>query len=181
MDRASSVTVRRATLSDLDAVRRLDRELIRHDRRFDATLIPDWTDSAAAHQWLRERITGRDGIVLIAQEGPSAVGYLVGGRCEAEEYRRTAPMAEVECMFVAPSQRGRGIGERMMRQFLRWCADRGIGRLRVVACAESEGAIAFYRRMGFKPYDLVLERPLRRSRRSPHLSPERGRRDRNRE
>lgn len=156
---ASPVTVRCAFLSDLDEVLRLDQELIRHDLRFDPTLDPDWTFGEEGMAWFRQRIAGPDGIVVVAvSKTDGIVGYLAGGRCEAESYRRVAPMAEVDCMFLTETYRGRGIGEKMMERFLEWCRENGIGRARVVACAGNAGAANFYRRMGFEPYDLVLER-----------------------
>jgi GNAT superfamily N-acetyltransferase len=160
VDDQRPVTVRCAFLTDLDAVLRLDQELIRHDLRFDPTLEPDWSFSEEGVAWFRDRIAGPDGIVVVADGGDGLVGYLAGGRCEAESYRHTAPMAEVDCMFLLEAYRGRGIGEKMMERFREWCAENGVGRIRVVACAGSRGAVSFYERMGFEPYDLVLERTL---------------------
>lgn len=160
MDRNTNTTiVRRARPSDLDEVLRLDQELIRHDLRFDPTLDPGWTYGEEGMAWFRDRIAGPDGMVVVAvAEGGGLVGYLAGGRCEAESYRRVGPMAEVDCMFLAEPYRGCGIGERMMERFLEWCRENGVARVRVVACAGSAGAVNFYRRMRFEPYDLVLER-----------------------
>lgn len=154
------VTIRCAFNSDLDAVLQLDQELIRHDLRYDPTLDPNWSFSEEGLSFFRNRIAGEDGIVVVAVSGGEIVGYLCGGRCEPESYRRTGPMAEVDCMFLREEFRGRGVGEKMMGRFLEWCRENGIARVRVVACADSAGAVGFYRRMGFQPYDLVLERPV---------------------
>ena len=154
------VTIRCAFNTDLEAVLQLDQELIRHDLRFDPTLDPDWSFSEEGMAWFRERIAGKDGIVVVAVCEGDLVGYLCGGRCEAESYRRTRPMGEVDCMFLREEFRGRGVGEKMIERFREWCAENGIGRIRVVACAGSAHAIRFYRRMGFEPYDLVLERTV---------------------
>mgnify|MGYP001321860143 CR=1 FL=1 len=154
------VTIRCAFNSDLEAVLQLDQELIRHDLHFDPTLDPNWSFSEEGMAWFRERISGRDGIVIVAVCEGELVGYLCGGRCEAESFRRTRPMAEVDCMYLREAFRGRGVGEKMMERFREWCSENGVGRIRVVACAGSAGAIRFYRRMGFEPYDLVLERPV---------------------
>jgi ribosomal protein S18 acetylase RimI-like enzyme len=154
------VTIRRATLGDLEDVLKMERTLVRHDRQFDATLDPGWPDREEGRAWFRERIAGRDGVVLIARDGGKTIGYLVGGRCAVESYRHAPPMAEVDCLCVAASRRGGGLGSRLMRRFLKGCARRGIGRVRVVVCAENAGAIRFYRHMGFAPYDVVLERTL---------------------
>lgn len=158
--RRPPVTIRCAFHSDLDAVLQLDQELIRHDLRYDPTLDPDWSFSEEGLAFFRNRIAGEDGIVVVAVSAGEVVGYLCGGRCEAESYRRTGPMAEVDCMFLREEFRGRGVGEKMMERFLEWCRENGIVRVRVVACAESAGAVGFYRRMGFAPYDLVMERPV---------------------
>ena len=152
--------IRKARVEDLPHILRLERALVRHDQQFDPTLDPRWSSRVAGHAFFRDRIRGPDGAVWVAEEDGRLVGYLAGGRCEAEDYRRVPPMAEVDCMFVLRSRRGRGIGERLLRRFLSWCADREVGRVRVVACAGNDQAIAFYRRMGFVPYDLVLERDL---------------------
>jgi len=164
-DQRLPLRIRKAREEDVPGILRLDRALIRHDRRFDPTLDPRWSSRPAGRAFFRDRIRGADGAVWVAEVDGKLVGYLAGGCCEAEDYRRVPPMAEVDCMFVQKHYRGYGIGERLLRRFLACCARCGVGRVRVVACVGNSGAIAFYRRLGFEPYDLVLERELSAARR----------------
>lgn len=60
------------------------------------------------------------------------------------------PPAELLAMAVVEQVRGRGVGERLGRALLGWWADESIDQARVVVGAENEGAIAFYRRLGFE-------------------------------
>ena len=53
-------------------------------------------------------------------------------------------------IYVRQECRGEGIGRTIMAFAEDWCAARGAGRLYLTVNRHNRGAIAFYRRMGFR-------------------------------
>lgn len=153
----SDITIRHATIDDLDIMMRLDSLLFRYDAQYDDTLDFGWTFSEEGTQFFTDRATGAEGVAFVAEHDHHVIGYLCGSIVEAYSYRRIKRIAELECMFVQPSTRGKGAGSALVNQFLDWVREQDIHDVRIEASAENDTAISFYKRMGFTPYNLVLE------------------------
>lgn len=68
---------------------------------------------------------------------------------------RTPDQPEDECvlvgMWVDPSARGRGVGERLVQSVADDARARGLARIRLEVAHENGAAVALYERMGFVP------------------------------
>jgi len=107
------VRIRRAGLADIDTVVSLGMEVIRFDAHFGAVIERPWTADALRREavgrlagplawtWLAER----DGmpIGLLHAQRPDSAGWIA-------PMARPVPAAYLELMFVAPGERGRGVG-----------------------------------------------------------------------
>lgn len=153
----SDILIRPATIDDLEMILRLDRLLFQYDAQYDDTLDFEWTRSEEGIGFFTDRITGHEGVAFIAEYDVHVIGYLCGAITEAHSYRRIKRIAELECMFVQPSTRGKGAGSGLVTRFLDWVREQDIHDIRIEASAENETAISFYKRMGFTPYNLILE------------------------
>jgi len=68
--------IREAAPDDLEAVLRLNRELFGKERReFDGSMDPGWSHGDAGRRHFVARISGDDGIVLVALSDGRTVGY----------------------------------------------------------------------------------------------------------
>lgn len=67
-------------------------------------------------------------------------------------------VGEVDSHFVAPEYRRRGIASALLRNALDWLRAGGAVSPRVVVFQANDEAVAFYRRFGFHPRNLELER-----------------------
>ena len=153
--------IRRAGISDLQVIQKLNAELCaKENRDFDETINPEFPFSKGGEEYFRARIEGEDGFVLVVKEGENAVGYLVGGLVEPEDYRIVGKMAELENMYVQEVLRGQGIGGKLVNQFEDWCKEKGVQRIRVVASADNSDAIKFYEAHGSKKVSITLEKDL---------------------
>lgn len=149
--------IRRATPDDLSMVMRLDELLFQYDAQYDDTLDFGWTRSEEGVAFFTDRVNGTEGVAFVAEHDDHVVGYLCGAITETYSYRRIRQIAELECMFVQPSCRGKGAGSGLVNAFLDWVREQDIHDVRIEASADNETAIAFYKRMGFTPYNLILE------------------------
>ena len=104
-------------------------------------------------------VGGDEAICLLAVSAGEVVGYLAG-RVGERTTLRLVEVAELESMYVLEGYRGQGVGARLVDEFLGWAGSRGAERASVVAYAANERAIRFYRRAGFSPRSVTLEREI---------------------
>ncbi len=155
------VAIEQATIADLEAIQSLNQELCRKENiDFDPTINPDYAFSESGAQYFRSRLESVDGLSLLAKENGEAVGYLVGGIVAPEDYRTITSVAELENMYVKDAMRAKGVGAQLVEKFEAWCKEKGVNVIRVVASAENNDAIRFYKARGAKAVSLTLEKNL---------------------
>lgn len=91
--------------------------------------------------------------VLAVDDGGRPVG-LVGGYRPAE----LPDAVELVSMWVAPSARGRGIGDLLVREVVAWAREEGAAEVLLWVTRANEVAHALYERHGFR--DTGDEKPL---------------------
>jgi len=154
-------TIRKAKLTDLKAIQELNLKLFKKEaKEYDPTLSLEWTFGRSGTEYFKERITEEDGCVLVAEVKGKIVGYLAGGITETDSYRKVGRLAEIENMFVEEEYRNQGIGGKLIQKFLDWAKRQKVERVKVVAFALNYKALRFYRKHGFKEYEVVLEKEV---------------------
>jgi GNAT superfamily N-acetyltransferase len=96
-----------------------------------------------------------DCLCLLARDGG---GHLVGRLRRPNPLRPGAVTAVLESMRVAPERRRTGVGSALVDAFLAWARERGANEMTVQAYAQNDGALAFYRAQGFRPFEVTLAR-----------------------
>ena len=64
--------------------------------------------------------------------------------------------------MVKENYRGRGIGEKLFNEFIKWSREHGAERIKVSASAGNSRAIKFYERVNFVPYATELEYEIKK-------------------
>jgi len=152
------VVIKNATIDDLQKVQELNLKLFQKEyKEYDPLLNLKWTFGKEGTKYYKNRILKDDGCVLIAIVKDEIVGYLCGGIKKAEVYRNLPIVAELENTLVLEKFRSRGIGKQLFDEFIKWCKNKKVGKVRVEASAQNERVIKFYRTNNFKDYTSVLE------------------------
>lgn len=101
----------------------------------------------ASEQWSRASWAGEldatDRVVLARRD---AEGFLVG----AASFQVVVDTCDLLRVMVRPDQRGRRLGEQMLREGMDACAARGAGQMLLEVRTDNEAALALYRRLGFE-------------------------------
>ncbi|MEV6627386.1 GNAT family N-acetyltransferase [Amycolatopsis sp. NPDC051106] len=124
-----------------------------HDPRMDL----GWParEGAAYYQGL---VADEDALCLLARSDGEVAGHLIGRLRPISTLRPGAVRAVLESMQVAADRRREGVGQALVSAFVAWARDRGANELTVQAYADNEGAQAFYRAQGFRPFEVTLAR-----------------------
>jgi GNAT superfamily N-acetyltransferase len=140
-----SVSVRHATSSDAGAVAELASELAQSfpfsRMRFDATYA--------------ELLNTDDACLLLAVDGETALGYLLG--FEHMTFYANGPVATVEEILVRAEFRGRGIGRILMGTFEHWAVSRNCGLVTLA----TRRAVPFYIALGYEESAAYLRKVVR--------------------
>ncbi|SEF21782.1 Acetyltransferase (GNAT) family protein [Amycolatopsis pretoriensis] len=124
-----------------------------HDPRMDL----GWPDREGA-PYYQDLVADDEALCLLAHADGVAAGHLIGRLLPVSPLRPDAVRAVLESMRVAAECRRRGVGEALVSAFVSWARKRGANELAVQAYAANEGALAFYRAQGFRPFEVRLAR-----------------------
>ncbi len=111
-----------------------------------------------------QRLSESDGVMLMARSGTETVGFVVGwvevdpDQCVREEARRYALVSDI---YVLATARRQGVAHRLLQAFEAAMRERGCERLRLCAKATNSGAIACYEAVSYRPYEVILSKPIR--------------------
>ncbi len=89
------------------------------------------------------------------------IGYFIGCIKKAEDYRKLKKIAEAENVYIIQKYRRKGIGTSFQKEFLKWARTKRVKRARVVISAQNKKSIASVKKIGFKDYNLTLEKELK--------------------
>jgi GNAT superfamily N-acetyltransferase len=159
------VRIRRAGPADLDVVVRLGMEVIRFDAYFGGVIErPGAADALRAEvaglldehepwSWLAER--DGDPVGLLIAERPEVAGWIAPRTCRS-------PVACLLALFVAPVERGAGVGAALVGHLHREAA---AARVSVILLQYEQGnplAVPFWGQQGYRPLWTTWEaRPAR--------------------
>ena len=145
----------------LDDLEDLWKELHAHHLEV-ATFTPLVAD--VDKSWIRrrrwyERLLSEGGVVFMAAEndGP-CVGYAVAVPAAGEDdsFEVRGGIVEIVSLVVTSSQRGKGVGARLVRAVRDLASDYGMNTLKVALMTGNAGARSFYENIGFRPAEAVM-------------------------
>ena len=146
--------IRKATLNDLFEIQNLNNLLFKLEKEnFDPTLVENWPLSDEGKEYFKNLI--EEAYIIVAVLNNKIVGYLAGSINEKGSYEEIQ-YGEVNNMFIKSECRGYGDGKLLINDFKNYCISNGIKNLIVTASAKNISAIEFYRKNGFKEFNITL-------------------------
>lgn len=152
-----------ASKKDLYGISELNLKLFKDQRRFDPAMNLEWTLSRDGQKYLKRRISRSDGFVEVVENSKkNLVAYLAGAIVKRPLYRIKANYAELESIIVEPDYRGANLGSKLLSDFIAWCRQNKINYISLLVASQNNPAMQFYKKIGFKPYDLTMRLELTR-------------------
>jgi ribosomal protein S18 acetylase RimI-like enzyme len=136
-----------------------------YERALHATRRPgvEIAESYLAH--IRARVAQNQGALLIAELNGVFAGYAAcwiehdGNIAETDDSNHFGYVADT---YVVPEFRGRGVVSRLLETAESHMRERGVSRMRIWTLANNTSAKRAYESYGFEPYEVVMEKILRR-------------------
>lgn len=153
MNLTTQFTIQKNDLSSIDDISVLWKKLYsyHHFLRYEVKIFP--TDS----DWIRRRNKlinkSNELAVITAYDADNLIGYLVASVCSSDK-----TIGEIESLYVLEENRGEGVGEALMREGMNWLNCKGVFTQKIAVGFENEKVIEFYRKLGYFPKSIVLEK-----------------------
>lgn len=138
-------TVRKATPNDVPLILHLIRELAEYEKLLHEVVA----DEETLHQNLFGEVQGPE--VLIAEENSRAVGFVLFFHNFSTFLGKKG--VYIEDLYIRSEYRGKGYGEKLLREICKIAAERNCGRVDWWVLNWNERAIRFYKKMGAKSMD----------------------------
>jgi ribosomal protein S18 acetylase RimI-like enzyme len=147
---------RKANIKDLRSILELNLKLFKKEyEEFDKIINLNWTYSDGK-KYFRKRITKKDGFSEVIEYKNKIIGYLCGGKRKKLPYWKKAQYAEIESFFLENKFRNKGLGSKLLRDFINWCKEKRINYTFISASAQNLPAMRLYKKFGFYPRDCQL-------------------------
>ena len=143
----TKITVRKATIEDLEVLLAFEQGIVSNERPFDGTL----KEGEIHYYDLAEMIAADDVHVIVAVAGNEIIGSGYARIETAKAYQKHSTYAYLGFMFVTAEHRGKGVNNRVLEGLKEWCRERGIHELRLEVYTDNTPAVKAYEKAGFKP------------------------------
>lgn len=154
--------IRPATPDDVPAVLPMVRAVCAFHERLDPAKYAFRDDPARLYDdWLRERATDRESVLLVADAGPNddgegptdrkLVGFIVGTVMDEIPIYRVERYGFLHDLWVDERYRNEGVGRQLVTEAVARFREMGVPQVRLDTAFDNETARALFRTCGFRP------------------------------
>lgn len=129
-------------------------DLASDQREHGSHILPGPNRDAVREAVLRRLVADE---LLVARENGDRLGFVMFG-VETGKYDQDVTRGVVQNLYVVPEARGEGVGSDLLAAAERALADSGVDHVALEVMADNEDARRFYRRHGYAPHRVELEK-----------------------
>ena len=154
--------IRQATIDDVPAIQRLNRELDKHHADLLPGIFRPLSEDARPDSVVGDWIKNADADYLVAEEN-GIVGFINIRRASHPRYPmfKAHEFAMIEDAVVEQSVRGRGIGTQLFNAAIVWARERGLEYVQTMVWSANRRTREFYLDQGFQTLTERLELNLK--------------------
>lgn len=152
----NQLTIRQATLADLETLLSFEQALIDFERPLDATI----KDGDIHYYNLENMISAASVEIVVAESGGEIVGCGYASIEDSKPYLTHRQHAYLGFMYVVPEHRGKGVNRLIIDKLKQWSVSKGVTQMRLEVFASNPAAIKAYEKVGFAPRLLEMTASL---------------------
>lgn len=142
----SKIIIRAAVNADLAILKEFEQGIIATERPFNACLRSEHI----CYYDIGALIEGENSTVVVAVDSGVIVGSGYARIKESKAHLNHDSHCYLGFMYVAPTHRGRGVNQLVIRQLINWGKLQGMQDFYLEAYAENSSALKAYEKLGFK-------------------------------
>jgi GNAT superfamily N-acetyltransferase len=151
------ITLRQATMDDLQVLLEFEQVMIETERPMDVTLKREET-----HYYDLPFLINNENVEFaVVEENNELIGVGYARAVKAREYVQFDEFSYLGFMFTKSEHRGKGINKMIMDHLYDWSLARGIYEIRLEVYPNNPGAIRAYEKAGMKTSMLTMRVDLR--------------------
>lgn len=151
------ITVRTATIDDLDTLLRFEQGVITAERPFDETI----RSGNINYYDIVHMINAPHIEIVVAQTGNKLIGSGYARIEDSRLYLNHKQHAYLGFMYVDPEYRGRGVNKLVIETLKQWAVSKGMVELRLDVYHNNEPAVKAYEKVGFSPLLLQMRKGIK--------------------
>jgi ribosomal protein S18 acetylase RimI-like enzyme len=140
------ITIRKATIDDLETLLSFEQGVVATERPFDPTLKPD----PNYYYDIKQMIDDPQVQLVVAECGSQLIACGYARIEKAKHYLQHDKHAYLGFMYVAPAWRGKNINQMIIETLKQWAASIGITEMRLDVYHDNPAAIKAYEKAGFR-------------------------------
>ena len=156
---SAEIVIRQSVADDRESLMALMIELQEFERQFADRAVADREFAAWYIDRLLQEVEDRGGLLLVAARDGVACGFVAGYPEEEPELRDV--FFYIAELVVSESDRGRGIGSRLVVAIEDAARARGLKRVGIGVLAGSGRVHRLYTRLGYRDYAISLRKDLK--------------------
>ncbi|GGH02894.1 GNAT family N-acetyltransferase [Mucilaginibacter phyllosphaerae] len=151
-----NITIRPATIADIDTLRQFEQGVISAERPFDPTL----KDGHINYYDLNEFITAPHIYLLVAELNGGLIGSGYSRIETSKIYLKHQQHAYLGFMYVLPQHRGKGVNKMIIDALKEWSVKQGVTEFSLQVYYQNTSAIKAYEKAGFNRHMIKMRMGL---------------------
>ncbi|WP_183578934.1 GNAT family N-acetyltransferase [Mucilaginibacter sp. X5P1] len=150
------ITIRTATINDLDTLFRFEQGVITAERPFDVTI----KDGHVNYYDIVHLIEAPHIEIVVAESGSEIIGCGYARIEDGRIYLKHKQHAYLGFMYVDPAHRGKGVNKLVIEALTKWAISQNMTELRLDVYDENAVALRAYEKAGFSKHLVEMRKGL---------------------